>query len=64
MWLSCGKDLNMNSFNFSEKKKLTLKNPFKIHSDEVVDVIEIEDPEPAIITCGLDKKICIYSLMK
>jgi hypothetical protein len=41
-----------------------MKNPFKIHTHEVMDVIEIEDPERAIITCGLDKKICIYSLIK
>jgi len=46
------------------KDKLTLGVPFELHEGETTACVECEFPKPCIITCGLDKRIVIYSLLR
>jgi len=62
-WLSCGKDLVLNRFSF-DRKGLQIINSMKVHNDEITDIVEIEHPTKCIVTCSLDKKIHMYSLLR
>jgi len=64
VWVSSGKDLQMYRFTFTDKNKLQLEKPQKLHDDQITSVVEVTIPCRCIITGGLDKRIVMFSMTR
>ena len=43
---------------------MELGKPIKLHNDEMTAVTELSSPYKCILTCGMDKRVVMYDLIK
>ena len=53
----------MYRISLNYKDQLTLEKTVILHEGDVTACVECDFPKPCIITCGLDKRIVMYSLI-